>query len=272
MKPPRTVLITGADSGIGWATARLLARHGCRVFAAIFRPDPPASQGFELLPLDVTSPASVAACVSAVVEQAGRLDVLVNNAGFGVLGPLEETTPEEARSLLEVNLLGPHRLVSAVLPVMRAQGSGLILNVSSAAALLGVPFEGMYCASKAALETYTEALRLEVRGFGVRVALVQPGLVRTSFLENAQWTAVSLEAYALLREHYTERYAHAWDKAAPPEAVAQAILRVMNRRSPAWRYSVGADAWQLNWLTRWLPRPWLHYGLARMLLRSSARR
>jgi NAD(P)-dependent dehydrogenase (short-subunit alcohol dehydrogenase family) len=247
-----------------------LAAQGFRVFGTCHLPEPAPGDGFEVLHLDVTQEASVELCVRTVLERAGRLDVLVNNAGCGVIGPLEETSLEEARSLFEVNFFGVHRMVRAVLPIMRRQGGGRILNLSSAAALLGIPYEGLYCASKAALEAYSEALRVEVAGFGVQVALIEPGLIGTRFLSNAVWTAPRVPAYEGCRAHYTARFSHGWDRAAPPETVARLILRLLRRRRLPLRHPAGRDAALLARLTRGLPHSWLEYGVRRVFLPGAA--
>src|SRR5690606_35507590 len=160
---PKVVLITGASSGLGRATARLLAERGYRVFGTSRRPPADApTGGVEPLALDVCADASVAACVQTVLARAGRIDALINNAGYELGGALEEATLEEAQRQFETNFFGAVRMIRAVLPAMRRQGGGRIVNVSSLAGLAPVPFLGLYSASKFALEGYSEALRHEV--------------------------------------------------------------------------------------------------------------
>ncbi|MCY1013953.1 SDR family NAD(P)-dependent oxidoreductase [Nannocystis pusilla] len=182
MREGTVVLITGASSGFGEAAARLLAARGpCRVFGTSRRAaghDTPG--GVEMLPLDVRSDASVAACVDAVMQRAGRIDVLVNNAGYTLAGAVEETAIDEAKAQFDTNFFGMARMVRAVLPVMRAQGGGRIVNVSSLAGLVGVPFHAHYSASKFAVEGLSEGLRQEVRRFGIHVSLIEPGDFKTA--------------------------------------------------------------------------------------------
>lgn len=169
------VLVTGANRGIGHATAALLAEHGYRVFGTARKPARESPDGFELVPLDVTSEESVRSCVSAVLERAGRIDVLINNAGVGLIGASEEASINEATALFDTNLFGVARMVNAVLPAMRARRSGLIINFGSLGATLPVPFHGYLSASKAAVTTYSDALRLELKSLGIDVSVVEPG-------------------------------------------------------------------------------------------------
>jgi NAD(P)-dependent dehydrogenase (short-subunit alcohol dehydrogenase family) len=184
---PRTVLITGASSGIGLALARRFGERGWRVFASMRRPEGPggaalrdeaAARGWRLTTpaLDVTSDASVGAAVAALLQEtSGRLDVLINNAGYYSLGALEETSPDELRAQLETNVVGVLRVTRAVLPAMRARRDGTIVTLGSISGLVAVPMVGAYHASKWALEGMIETLRLELLPFGVRVVLVEPG-------------------------------------------------------------------------------------------------
>lgn len=166
------VLVTGASSGIGRAAARMLAERGYVVLGTSRDPASVAAlPGVELLPLDVRSDASVSACVKAVLQRAGRLDVLVNNAGYVLSAAVEEASPDEALAQFETNFFGAVRMLRAVLPIMRRQGGGQIINISSVAGLVPMPFWGYYSASKAALEALTEALRYEVKPFHIRVSL-----------------------------------------------------------------------------------------------------
>ena len=176
----KIVLITGASSGIGKAVARRLAGGEYVVFGT--SRDPSGSgeiPGVKLLPLDVRSDNSVSACVQAVLDQAGGLDVLINNAGYALTGAVEEASLEEAKEQFETNFFGIARMVKAVLPVMRRRGRGRIINISSLAGLAPMPYQGFYSASKHALEGYSEALRQEVKPFNIHVSLVEPGFIRT---------------------------------------------------------------------------------------------
>lgn len=235
----QVVLITGASSGIGQACARHLARRGYRVFGTSRRPDASAT-GFTMILMDVTDDASVHRGVEEVMRQAGRLDVLVNNAGFGIAGAVEDTSPEEAREQLETNFFGVLRLCRAVLPIMRAQGSGTIVNIGSLAGLIALPFQGLYSASKFALEGLSEALRMEVQPFGIRVVLIEPGDVRTNFTFSRRRTRASAASpYAERMERALTVAEHDEQHGVSPEAVARVLGRVPRLRHPRLRYRAG---------------------------------
>ena len=191
LKDPGVVLVTGASSGFGHAIARALLQRGHRVYGTGRNPTAAASAAIALIAMDVNDDASVAAGVAHVLTDAGRIDAVVNNAGLGYAGALEDTTVEEARWQFETNLFGVHRVCRAVLPHMRERGAGRIVNMSSLGGLVTVPFQGMYCASKYALEAYTQALRMEVRPFGIQVAMIEPGDFATGFTANRRMTAAS---------------------------------------------------------------------------------
>jgi NAD(P)-dependent dehydrogenase (short-subunit alcohol dehydrogenase family) len=251
----KVVLVTGASSGIGRACAEYLATRGYRVFAGQRRASPVA--GAESIALDVDDEASVSAAVAAIVAAAGRIDVVINNAGTAWMGAVEDTTIEEARAQLETNLFGVLRVCRAVMPIMRTQRAGRIIQISSLAGVLGLPFSGLYSASKFALEGMTEALRLEARGFGIHVSLVQPGDVDTGLPAARRLTAATA-AGSDYRELFVKIKA-AQDKdeqAAPaPIIVAKAIERVIRARSPKLRYHVGRWAQRIIIpLKRWLPQ------------------
>src|ERR1700733_9888901 len=185
-KSSRVVLVTGTSSGFGRAIAAALARDGHRVFAST-RGSDAAVPGAPHVTLDVTDAASVADCVAAVMN-AGRIDVLINNAGLGIAGAIEDTSDDEAHAQFDANFFGMHRMCRAVLPHMRQQGGGFIINMSSLAGQIAIPFQGFYSASKFAIEGYTEALRMEVRSFGVRVSMIEPGDFATAFTMNRRMT------------------------------------------------------------------------------------
>ena len=249
----QTVLVTGASSGIGQATARLLAERGFTVFGTARKPQGAQSQGVTMVPLDVRSDESVRTCVAEV----GRLDVLVNNAGYAVTGAAEETSLEEAKAQFETNFFGIVRMVNAVLPGMRAAGAGKIINLSSLAGNTAIPYSGFYSASKFAVEGYSEALWYEVGPFGISVSLVEPGFVNTPIVEASPVAARPLPAYDASRKSMLAAFGHALEGGIPPEQVARRVLQIVEHPSPALRYPVGAQA-------TWLPRvrkvvPWKVY-------------
>jgi NAD(P)-dependent dehydrogenase (short-subunit alcohol dehydrogenase family) len=249
------VLITGASSGVGLATAELLAARGCRVFGASRRPERVTARGWEPLTLDVTSPASIAACVRTVLARAGRIDVLVNNAGLiGPGGAVEEIDLAQGRALFETNFFGAAALVQAVLPVMRAQGGGRIVLVTSIGGELGgVPYFAWYIASKHALEGYAEVLRHEVRPFGIHVTTVLPGYLRTAIDDSVAPPAHALDAYAASRARVVALDRRAIQLGRDPRLAALVIARVLAARAPAAHYAAGTDAVLLRLALRLLP-------------------
>jgi len=237
------VLVTGASSGFGRAIAGALATRGYVVFGTSRRPAADAAaQGTTLLEMDVDSDASVKACVGEVLRRAGRVDALVNNAGLGYAGALEDTSIEEARSQFETNFFGLHRVCLAVLPHMRRQGSGRIVNMSSLGGLVTVPFQGMYCASKYAVEAYTQALRMEVRPFGIHVSMIEPGDFATGFSASRRMTAASNgdSPYSMRCRAAVVRMAEDEGAGGNIEPVARAVVTALESRHPRLRYPVAS--------------------------------
>jgi NAD(P)-dependent dehydrogenase (short-subunit alcohol dehydrogenase family) len=253
MAGKRVVLITGASSGIGLETATVLSRRNFRVFGTRLPGEDFETRDFDLLELDVTSDDSVAACVEALMAQTDRLDVLHNNAGSGLLGPVEETSLEEARAVFEVNYFGAIRMINAVLPIMRRQRSGVIVNTSSVAGNVGVPFEAHYCATKLALASLTLGLRQEVAPFGIQVVLVAPGYVRTGFYDRLRTASGRLKAYDRGRARAVTAFERSARGGNEPAAIAKVIVRAIESRSPRPRYWAGADAALYGWAHRLLP-------------------
>jgi NAD(P)-dependent dehydrogenase (short-subunit alcohol dehydrogenase family) len=236
----KTVLITGASKGIGRATAIRLTAMGHIVFGTSRTPPSVPQEKFELLPLEVHSEESVAACVETVMAKAGRIDVLINNAGVSVLGALEESSLDEVKAVFETNVYGVLRVTNAVLPIMRRQRAGQIINMSSIGGLIGVPFLGVYCASKFALEGYTESLRHEVKALGIQVSLVEPGDIHTDIYEPD--TAMTFNDYANARRRFTAIHSKSMAQAPPPEIVANVISKIVESKSPRLRYVVGKES------------------------------
>lgn len=246
----QTVLVTGASSGIGKATALLLQREGFMVFGTTRRPDAVAPQEFPMLALDVRSDDSV----KALFDKVGRLDVLIDNAGYALTGAAEETTLAEAKAQFETNFFGAVRVVNAALPAMRAARAGKIIIIGSLAGLTAIPFSAFYSATKFALEGYAEALWHELRPFGINVTLVEPGFVRTRLGEASQVAAGPLPVYADFEKRALRAIDGAVSRGMAPERVAARVLGIVQSDQPRLRYRVGADA-------TWLPRlknvaPW----------------
>lgn len=193
----RIVLVTGASSGLGEAVARSLAASGDRVYGTSRRPlatGLDSTGAFRLIGMDVEDERSVAAAVALVVAEAGRIDAVINNAGNGIAGAIEDTSVEEALAQFNTNFFGTHRVCRAVLPQLRRQGGGRIINISSLAGIIPLPFQAFYSASKFAVEAYTEALRIEVRPHGIRVSMVEPGDYATGFTAKRRTAAAATSA------------------------------------------------------------------------------
>ena len=250
---PPVVLITGASSGIGAATAQLFARRGYRVYgtargtAASSSPEP-----VTMLTMDVRDGLSVRDAIARVLDEAGRIDVLVNNAGYTVLGAVEETSAEEALAQFDTNVLGILRVSQAVLPAMRRQRSGRIVNTSSVLGFLPAPFMGVYAGSKHAVEALSETLDHEVREFGIRVALVQPNFSKTGFGNHAVQVAVTIGDYDAARHRVTEAIGRNMSTGTTPERVAAEILRAAEGKF-RMRHPVGFGATLLSRLRRHMP-------------------
>ena len=247
MSPSRVVLVTGASSGIGQSCVESLAKRGHLVYGAS------RSAG---LHMDVTDDASVNGAVQSILDREGRLDVVINNAGFGIAGAIEDTSIAEAKEQFEVNFFGVLRVCRAVLPVMRSQGHGMIINIGSIGGLIAIPYQGLYSATKFALEGLTESLRLEVRDFGIRVVLIEPGDHRTGFTQNRLSTKASTggSAYWKAFEYAVGRMASDEQKGPPPQGVAALVSKVIDNPRPRLRYSVGpAPQRAAIWLKRLLP-------------------
>jgi len=257
----RVALVTGASGGIGRAIAERLAQDGLEVYGTSRRvpSDHPGPASIHMLPLDVTSGQSVQACVGDLWARAGRIDVLVNNAGYLVTGAVEEVAVEEAKAELETNFFGVVRMIQAVAPKMRQQRDGSIVNISSLAGLVPLPFWGYYNASKFAVEALTEALREELRPFGIRVSLVEPGTIKTA-LYTADRKAPPMEAYASRRARFEKTMRQFEENAPGPEVVAEKVAQIARSRSPALRNPVTRQARVLPLLRKWLPPSWFDRG------------
>jgi NAD(P)-dependent dehydrogenase (short-subunit alcohol dehydrogenase family) len=260
MSAEKIILITGASSGVGRVTARLLAEHGCKVLGTSRNPDSSeAIPNVEMLKLDVRSDASVRACVDA----AGSIDVLVNNAGYELAGAVEETSLDELTAQFETNFFGVARMIKGVLPIMRPRKHGRIVNVSSLAGMVPIPFMGVYSASKFALEGYTAALRQEVLPFNIHVSLVEVGFLRTPMMQHRQVAGETIEDYDLWRRSALDAIVTAEQQAPGPELVAQTVLTIVESAKPRLRYVTGREAHLVSRLQRWLPEAAFEKGVRR---------
>ena len=226
--PRRVVLITGASSGIGRETAELIAARGHQVFGGVRAPATTRRlASVELVPLDVRDEASARACVDEVRRRAGGIDVLINNAGVNLVGAVEETSISQAQALFDTNVIGVLRMVQAVLPDMRRQGAGLIINVSSILGVIPAPFMGVYASTKHALEGLSESLDHEVRTFGIRVVLIEPHYTRTNLDSSAAQAEGRIDAYAPQRQRTAAVITRETNTGLEPKRVAGEVLRAI---------------------------------------------
>jgi short-subunit dehydrogenase len=262
----KIALVTGASSGIGEATAQRLATAGYKVYGTSRRGVQAGKQSFEMLALDVTSDESVAAAVSEVIRRDGRIDLLVNNAGFGVApGGAEESSIEQARSIFETNFFGLIRMTRAVLPQMRHQGSGHIINISSVLGFLPMPYGALYAATKHAVEGYSESLDHELRTRGIRVSIIEPAYTKTPFDANFIEPDVKLDEYREARAGVSKRVNEVMATADSPVVVAETVLMAANATRPKIRYAAGKLANRLRFLRRFAPARLVDAGIRKDL-------
>ena len=243
----QTVLVTGASAGIGKATVKVLLEAGCTVYAAARRVENMRDLedlGAVALEMDVTKEEDLAAGVERINEEQGGVDILVNNAGFGLYGPMEDIPLDDARYQFEVNLFGLARLTQLVLPHMREQGAGKIVNVSSIAGKMHAPLGSWYIATKHALEGWSDCLRFELKSFGIDVIIVEPGLIHTEFGHVAFGPMVERSAnspYAGIVNRMTEGM-DSYEGGSPPSVIAAAVLKAVRAKRPKTRYAAGQYA------------------------------
>ncbi|PQJ77707.1 SDR family oxidoreductase [Polaribacter porphyrae] len=236
----KVVLITGASSGIGKSIATFLSERGYKVYGTSRKPKNIEDVNFELIPLNVLKVDTIQSAISYILNKEHTIDVLINNAGMGITGPVEETSTDEMRSVFNTNLFGAIDVMKAVLPQMRSQKSGLIINVTSIAGYMGLPFRGIYSASKGALEIVTEAVSMEVKNLGINVVNVAPGDFATN-IAAGRYHAPVLENSAY-KEKYQENLdlmdAHV-DSGMNPIEMAKAVYKIINTKKPKIHYKVG---------------------------------
>ena len=263
-KEKKVILVTGASSGIGYDAALALAARGHKVYAAarrVERMEPLKAKGIEVVRMDVTDEASMAAGVDTILTKEGRIDVLVNNAGYGFFGAIETVPMDEARRQLEVNVFGLARLCQLVLPAMRKQGSGRIINTSSVAGRSVFYFGGWYHVSKYSVEAFSDALRIEMKPFGIDVSMIEPGAIKTD------WGLIAADH---LRESSAgtpyERDASRWSKTlrhfyesnllSQPSVITRQVLRAVESRHPKARYRKGRLSGTIVFFHWLLPARW----------------
>jgi len=256
-KEEKVAVVTGSSSGIGFDTSLLLAKNGFRTFATVRNLDKAnalriiSDKGelpIHVVELDVSSDKSVNVAINKINDESKRIDVLVNNAGYSLIGALEDLSMDEIKAQFETNLFGTIRVMKAVLPIMRKQKGGTIVNVSSMAGRVGFPLFPVYSGTKFALEGVTESIRLETDTLGIKIVLVEPGTIRNNFASNAiigQKAAEPSSPYASLMETLQKATARFIDQGTPPEEVAKVILKAVTIDNPDLRYLVGNDAIQM---------------------------
>ena len=246
MKNSKVILVTGASSGIGRACAELL-HHRAHIVYGTSRNPASISVPWRMIELDVTCDELVSTAVARIVAEQGRIDIVINNAGLVMAGAIEDTSLDEARCQLDTNFFGVLRVCKAVLPSMREKRAGLIINIGSLAGLVGLPFQGLYSASKFAIEGFTEALRLEVAVFGVDAVVIEPGDIATSVVENRVRVSASAgqSAYRETFEKVVATYEKEEHAGASPDVVANKVLTVIEARRRSPRYGAGPIAQHL---------------------------
>lgn len=277
MNPPRTILITGCSSGIGACAARMLRECGWRVFASarqITDVERLARDGFEAIQLDLDDSNSIQTAVNEVLARSGgTLDALFNNGAYGLPGAVEDLSRDALRAQFETNLFGWLELTNLLIPVMRRQGHGRIVQCSSVLGFAAFPYRGAYNATKFALEGMTDTLRMELRGTGIRLSLIEPGPISTRFRANAhkaftRWITVEGSAHEIQYRRQLERLQKEGPAAPftlPPEAVVKKLIHALNSPQPRLRYRVTVPTIAFAWLKRLLPERWMDA----MLIRAS---
>ncbi|WDF66580.1 SDR family oxidoreductase [Flavobacterium sp. KACC 22763] len=237
----KVVLITGGSSGIGKSIGEFLHQKGFVVYGTSRNPEKVLNSIFPLVALDVRNSDSIKTAVDKIISTSGRLDIVINNAGVGITGPLEEIPTEEIRNNFETNFFGPIEVMKAALPQMRKQNSGLIINITSIAGYMGLPYRSVYSASKGALELITEALRMEVKSFGIEITNVAPGDFATNIaagryhapvIKNSAYEKVYGDVLATMNDHV--------DAGSNPNEMAEAVYKIIQTKKPNVHYKVGA--------------------------------
>ena len=259
-------LVTGASSGIGEATAQRLAMAGYKVYGTSRRGARSGQRSFAMLPLDVTSDQSVEAAVKELILQEGRIDLLVNNAGFGVAaGGAEESSIDQAKAVFETNFFGLIRMTRAVVPHMRRQGNGRIINIGSVLGFLPMPFGALYAATKHAVEGYSESLDHELRTRGIRVSVIEPAYTKTQFDANFLAPDSKLDEYDEVRAHLDKVLKEVMATADEPSVVAGVVLEAAIADRPKLRYAAGGLAKRLRLLRRFAPAGLVDAGIRKDL-------
>ena len=262
----KIAIVTGASSGIGKATAELLANYGYKVYGTSRKGMQYAQHAYKMIALDVNSEASIEAALNEVVQIEGKIDLLVNNAGFGIApGGAEESSIEQTKMLFETNFFGIVRMTRAVVPYMRNQGEGRIINIGSILGLIPAPYMATYAATKHAVEGFSESLDHELRTVGIRVSVVEPGYTNTHFEANAQEVDAKLDEYITARKALAKLIKIAVAGGDDPKVVANVVLKAANAKHPKLRYAAGKLACRLSLLRRFAPAGLVDIGIRKEL-------
>lgn len=262
----KVVFITGASSGIGKAVAEKFADNGCIVYGSTrkidintsFEKDEKTRLGntYKLLYLDVRDEKSIYKAVNYILEKENKIDILINNAGFGIAGSIEDISTQEMIEQFDTNLFGVHRMCRAILPIMRQQGGGTIINVGSMASIFTIPFQSVYSASKAALDSFSEALRMECSKFGIKVCVVEPGDTKTSFTHNRIYAKDAMLQSSVYKDIMIKSVA-VMEKdeinGESPEKVAKVILKAALSKKPPIRVCIGLKYKVFTFIKRFVP-------------------
>jgi len=258
----KVAIVTGASSGIGAATAEMLANAGYKVYGTSRKGAQANQRAYKMIALDVNSEASIHAALKEVMQTEGRIDLVVNNAGFGVAaGGAEESSVEQAKSIFETNFFGVVRVIRAVVPYMRQQGQGRIINIGSILGLIPAPYMATYAASKHAIEGYSESLDHELRTRGIRVSVIEPAYTKTNFEANAPEVDTKIEAYDVARKALAKILKSAVENGDDPKVVAKVVLKAANAKHPKIRYTAGKLACRLSFLRRFAPAALVDKGI-----------
>jgi NAD(P)-dependent dehydrogenase (short-subunit alcohol dehydrogenase family) len=253
----KIAVVTGSSTGIGFYTSLLLAKNGFYTYATMRSPDKSKeiidaarkdNLPVQVLQLDVTDDRSVKNAIDKIANERKRIDVLVNNAGYVLAGALEDLSMDEIKAQFETNLFAALRVTKAVLPVMRQQRGGTIVNVSSVGGRIGLPLNSAYHGTRFALKGISESMRYETEPFGIKVILVEPGAIKSNFLTNAKAGQKAMEStspYSPMAQTLQKAWDHIFDQAIPPEEVAKVILKATTSNNPDMRYTIGDDAIQM---------------------------
>ncbi|WP_036303246.1 oxidoreductase [Methylotenera sp. L2L1] len=262
----KIAIVTGASSGIGEATAELLANSGYKVYGTSRKGVQIAQRSYKMIALDVNSEASIETALKEIIKIEGRIDLVVNNAGFGVApGGAEESSIEQTKTLFETNFFGIVRMTRAVVPYMRKQGEGRIINIGSILGLIPAPYMATYAATKHAVEGFSESLDHELRTRGIRVSVVEPGYTNTHFEANTQEVDAKIDEYNLARKALAKLIKVAIAGGDDPKVVANVVLKAANAKQPKLRYAAGKLACRLSFLRRFAPAALVDIGIRKEL-------